>query len=148
MFCGGYWSIHHCQRTLARTTYYRTMRTLFVGTSTQPKATIAGVQPLPRRKMGRRTWFLMSLGLFLNAKEPWQTTFNIRTLLIDNEIKYSRPNRWPARSANGRAGGLANMFLLEFWGKIVRRCLRKHPYIHIWVRNAFCWTCILGALMH
>jgi hypothetical protein len=58
----------------------------------------------------------VSLGLFVNARELWQTPFNIRTLLIDNEIKYSRPNRQPARSAScGLAGGLANMFLFEFW---------------------------------
>jgi hypothetical protein len=53
--------------------------------------------------------------LFLNAKELWQSPSNTRTLLIENEIKYSRPNRRPARSASGRAGGLANMFFLEFW---------------------------------
>jgi hypothetical protein len=57
----------------------------------------------------------VSLGLFLNAKELWQSPSNTRTLLIENEIKYSRPNRRPARSASGRAGGLANMFFLEFW---------------------------------
>ena len=53
--------------------------------------------------------------MFLNAKELWQALFNIRTLLIENEIKYSRPNRQPARSVSGRGGGLANMFFLEFW---------------------------------
>jgi hypothetical protein len=47
----------------------------------------------------------VSVGLFFNVKELWQSP-----LLIDYKIKYSRPNRRPARSASGLGDGLANMF--------------------------------------
>ena len=67
----------------------------------EPKPIITGAQPLARREMGRRTCFLVSLGLFRNAKELWPTPFNIRTLLIDNEIKDNRPQQWFHNRVNG-----------------------------------------------
>ena len=86
--------------------------------------------------------------MFLNAKEFCQTPFNIRTLLIENEIKCSRPNRPPARSASGLAGGLANMVFSEFWISFRQKVSSQaplHKYLgpqriwgdmHFWGPNA------------
>ena len=73
----------------------------------------------------------MSLGLFRNAKELWQTSFNMLILLIDNEIKYSRPQ--PPTGPVGQRGGLANMLFLEFWiffrQKVVSSQARLYAYL-------------------
>ena len=110
----------------------------------EPKPIIIGAQPLARRETGRRTCFLVSLGLFLNAKEFCQRPFNVRTLLIENKTKCSRPNRPPARSASGLAGGLANIFFPSFGYFSVRKCFFQYCHIHVWARNAFWATCIFG----
>ena len=63
------------------------------------------------------------------CKGFFQTPPNIRTLLINNEIKYSRPSRRPARSASGLAGGLANIFLFEFW-ILFRQKVSSRAHLH------------------
>ena len=88
----------------------------------ESKATITGAQPLARRETGWRTWFLVSFGWFFNMKELWQSTSTTLTLLIDYKMKYTRPNRRPARSARGLAGGLANIFFPSFGYFPVRKC--------------------------